>query len=475
MFRTLVLILAIALPAAPAAAGDERAPRSTATIAALLEQAEPGATVRVPAGRYEGTLRITRPVVLDGGGEAVIAGPGKGTVVEIHSAGVTFRGFTVESSGAEIIGEPAGIRAETGPVVVEDNVLRDVLYGIDLRTSPDSIVRRNRVTGKPLEPGRRGDGIRLWWSVRCLVEDNVVNQTRDAVFWYSEDLTIRRNIVEDGRYGLHFMYSHETILEDNTLQDNSVGVYLMYSNNITLRGNTLARNRGPSGYGLGLKDCDGVVVQRNHLLANRVGIYADNAPSSIGGVGRLEENLIAFNEIGIAFTPNTRGNVITGNGFVENEEQGAVLGRGDMTGNEFAEAGRGNFWSDYAGFDRDGDGVGDLPYKAVSLFESLLASEPNLRLFVHSPAQQAIEFTARALPEVRPEPKFTDPAPLMSPPTLAHAHAPSIDRRPMAALGSALLALGLGAVAAGRWSLLALPAARRNASHTQPQGEGESA
>src|SRR5690606_29953834 len=97
-------------------------------------------------------------------------------------------------------------------------------------------------------------------------------------------------------------------------------------------------------------------------------------------------------------------------------EQAAVHGRGELSGNAFASEERGNFWSDYAGFDRDGDGMGDLPYEARSLFESLLAREPNLRLFVHSPAQQAIEFTSRALPEMRPEPKFIDPRPLMAPP-----------------------------------------------------------
>jgi nitrous oxidase accessory protein len=238
------------------------------------------------------------------------------------------------------------------------------------------------------------------------------------VFWYSSGIRVANNHVADSRYGLHFMYSHDTRVEDNVLADNSVGVYLMYSNGIAVENNDLSRNRGPSGYGLGLKDCDDIAVRRNRFRANRVGAYIDNSPLSYGAVGELEDNLIAFNEIGLLITPNTKSNIVAGNGFIENEEQVSVHGRGTLEGNEFSRDGRGNFWSDYTGFDLDGDRVGDLPYRAVSLFEDLLAREPNLRVLLHSPAQRAIELTARAIPQVQPEPKFTDPFPLMQPPSI---------------------------------------------------------
>ncbi len=387
-------------------------------IEKLIESADPGATVRVPAGRYTGNLRITKPIVLEGAGVVTLDGGGEGTVVELLAPDITFRGFTVTGSGAGIDREPAGIRAETGPVTIEDNRIEDALFGIDLREAPNSVIRQNQIRGKDMELGRRGDGIRLWWSHGCVIEDNIVHSTRDMVFWYSEDLMIRRNRVEDSRYGLHFMYSHHTVLSENVLLRNSVGIYLMYSNEITIEGNTLAQNRGASGYGIGLKDCDGIVVRNNSLLANRVGSYIDNSPSSVDSSGVFEGNLIAFNERGMLMTPNTHDVILTGNGFVENEEQVAVHGRGDLTLNTFTRDGRGNFWSNYAGFDADGDGIGDFPYEAASLFESLIAREPNLRLFVHSPAQQAIEFTARAMPAVRPSPKFADTAPLMTPPTV---------------------------------------------------------
>src|SRR5690606_26208177 len=106
---------------------------------------------------------------------------------------------------------------------------------------------------------------------------------------------------------------------------------------------------------------------------------------------------------------------------------------------------------DYAGFDRDGDGVGDLAYEPRSMFSSLLATEPNLRLFIHSPAQQAIEFTGRAMPELRPSPIFSDPAPLTRQPNLdAPTGVTAQAGAPMASLGFGLV--GIAGVLCARFA-----------------------
>lgn len=392
--------------------------KSVDEIARLIEAAELDAVIVVPPGIYEGNLKVMKPVVLDGKGLVTIDGGGDGTVVELGVAGITFRGFTIKGSGSTVDQEPAGIRAFAGPVIIEDNQLVDVYFGIDLRPAADSIIRNNVIYGKVLKIGRRGDGIRLWWSHNCVIEDNEIHEVRDMVFWYSEELSVARNQVYDSRYGLHFMYSHGTTLADNELIANSVGIYLMYSNDIHLIGNSIINNRGTSGYGIGLKDCDAIVVENNALLANRVGIYVDNSPSSVDSFGAITGNKIAFNEIGMLATPITHNNVISNNSFIENEEQVTVHGRGRLMLNEFSADGVGNFWSNYSGFDQNNDGIGDFPHEPRSLFRSLLARQPNLRIFLHSPAQQAIELTARAFPELSPKPIFIDASPLTRPPEL---------------------------------------------------------
>lgn len=441
LFLGVILGVSQRAPGAPDAAA-----MPVSRLEALIEAAGPGEVVRVPPGVYQGNLVIRKPVVLDGGGAAVIDGQGKGTVVVIVSKDVTFRGFRVIGSGSDVTGEPSAVRAENGPVVIENNTIADALFGIDLRESPGSIIRNNSILSKDLDAGRRGDGIRLWWSRGCVVEDNTVHGSRDMVFWYSEDLHISRNKVTASRYGLHFMYSHDTVLTDNELSENSVGIYLMYSNGITLRGNRIRNNRGASGYGIGLKDCDDIIIADNMLIANRIGVYVDNSPSSLGSTGLFEGNTIAFNEIGLLATPNTHDNVLTGNAFIENEEPAATHGRGQLTKNAFSLDGVGNYWSEYAGFDQDRDGIGDVAYEPRSLFGVMLAKEPNLRIFVHSPAQRAIEFTARALPELRPEATLVDPAPLTSPPVAMLDTAGTGLARPwMGVLGAAMIGLA-GAV-----------------------------
>lgn len=461
MTRALLSILVAMALAAQCAGADER--RTTADIAALIDAAQPGDAIVVPPGVYHGRLRVTKPITLDGADAVVIDGGGDGTVVELLVPDITFRRFTVRASGANVTGEPAAIRAETGPVIVEHNTVEDALYGVDLRTAPGSVVRNNHIRGKDLEPGRRGDAVRLWWSPDCIVEGNTVVGTRDMVFWYSENLIVRDNEVSDSRYGLHFMYSHDTRLTGNVLRHNSVGVYLMYSNAITLEDNTFENNRGASGYGIGLKDCDAIVVRGNRILANRVGLYIDNSPSSFDGVGVVEGNLIAFNQTGLLATPITHGNTVTTNAFLENEAQVGVHGAGTLASNAFSRDGAGNFWSDYAGFDAERDGVGDLAYAPRSLFDSLVAREPNLRLFMHSPAQQAVEFTARALPEFRPEPIFTDPSPLTVQPATPAARAAARSPLPIAGAAAALLALAGGCVGLGVRDR-ALPEPRKGAA-----------
>jgi len=442
-FRASLFIL-LALCAIPRISSAE----PIKSIQTMIDSADDHEHLVLPPGVYEGRLTISHPIVIDGNGKVTIDGGGDGSVIVITSADVVLRGLHITGSGQHVSDEQAGIKSNAGPVTIENNVLDDVYFGIDLKQSPGSVIRNNTIHGKDLDIGRRGDGIRLWWSHGCQISGNTVQGLRDMVFWYSEDLHISGNTVTDSRYGLHFMYSHNTVIEENDLAQNSVGIYLMYSNNIHLLRNRIYNNRGSSGYGIGLKDDDGIVIENNDLLANRVGIYIDNSPSSADSVGLVKGNRIAFNEVGLLATPITHDNVITVNAFIENEEQVTVHGGGQLSLNTFASDGRGNFWSDYNGFDKDRDGIGDFPQSPSSLFRTLLARDPNLRLFVHSPAQQAVELTARAFPEISPKPMFVDPAPLVTIPVFQSGGGTSggSSTTLMAALATGLLILASGII-----------------------------
>jgi nitrous oxidase accessory protein len=393
-------------------AGD---PASVSPVQAMIARAAPGDTVEIGPGVYHGRLRIDKPIRLIGRGRPTLDAGGRGDVVEIVAENVTLMGFVVRGTGIDLDGENVGVRVLAAGVTVEDNELADVLFGIDCKAAPRCVIRGNTIGGKKLDIARRGDGIRLWRSDGALIEGNTIIDGRDAILWYSAGVTVRNNVCRRCRYGFHLMYSNTVTIEGNTLEDNSVGVYFMYSTGMTLRDNRILHNRGPSGYGIGLKDTDGFVVEDNLIAGNRVGVYLDNSPVVRTLVTRIAHNTLATNDIGMSFLPSVKGNTLTENSFLDNFEQVAVLGRGELTDNEFEVGGRGNFWSDYAGYDLDGNGVGESPYEARKLFENMVDREPKLRLWLFSPAQEAIEFMARAVPAVQPEPKFEDASPLVRP------------------------------------------------------------
>ena len=435
-------------PAAPAAPDT---PRVLGEIGRRIAAAREGDTIEVGPGVYHEHLRIDKPITLVGRGCPVLDGSGNGDIVEIAAPSVTLRGFVVRNTGIDLDRENAGIRVLSSRAVIEGNVLEDILFGIDLREAPDSVIRGNRVGGKALDIARRGDGIRLWRSDRTVLENNVIHDGRDAILWYSTGIMFRGNRSDRCRYGLHLMYSDEVTIEDNELTANSVGIYLMYSKGVQVHRNRLIRNRGPSGYGLGLKETDRFTIEDNLIVGNRVGVYLDGSPFTSAKPGEFIRNTFAHNDVGMTFLPSVKGNVLTENNFVDNTEQVSVGGRGELKGNQFWLGDRGNFWTDYTGYDEDGDGVGDFMHESQTLFENLLDREPKLRILLFSPAQQAIEFVGRALPAIRPEPKFTDEVPLMRPVAIGLR----VEPRPgsgavLGGIGAGLLAVGAGVLFAAR-------------------------
>ncbi|MHB1427057.1 MAG: nitrous oxide reductase family maturation protein NosD, partial [Gemmataceae bacterium] len=371
-----------------------------------LEKAAPGDTIVLRGGVHRGPVLLRKSIRLVGEEGAVLDGGGCGTVVQLEAPGIQLKGLTIRNSGDLLANEDAGVLVAAPGVHVEENRFEDVLFGVYLRQARDSVVRGNRFHGKALPVPRRGDLIRLWYSDGATVEDNRVRGGRDVVLWFSNHLTIRGNTVEGGRYGVHFMYCHDALVTGNRLTDNSVGAFLMYSRGLRLENNWIAENRGPSGYGIGLKDMDDSVTDNNVLAGNRAGLFLEQVR------GRFEHNLIAGNDRGIVLFPSARGNRFADNTFVENGEQVVVEGgSGLMTSNTFA----GNFWSDYRGGDADGDGFGDSAYRPARLFERLSDRNSSLRLFAGSPSAEALDFAARLLPIFAPQPKFIDPHPRMTP------------------------------------------------------------
>lgn len=411
-------------------------------LSARIAGAPAGSTVRVPAGVYRGELIIDKPLTLIGSAGAIIDGEGHGTVVLIKADHVTFSRFTVRGSGDSISQEDTAIMVLGSDEKILGNTLQDVLFGIYLKSSKNSVIAGNHIIGKPLSLPIRGDAIRLWYCMNCRISHNAVSQARDIILWFSKQCAVENNWFQDSRYGLHLMYDRDVTITGNTLTRNFVGAFLMYSWNITFERNVLLANRGISGYGIGVKNINNLLAKNNRFLDNEAGIFMNSSPSSLGVTNIFQRNMVAFNDVGLSLDPSNQGNnVFTLNSFVENLQQVSNTGGGQLQGDLFAANGRGNFWSDYTGFPAPNGATGAVPYHVRSLFDNLTDQYHRLKFFRFSPVEQAIDLAAEAFPLVRPHEVLTDPHPLISP---APVHAAPLQKPPARGMAAAAgLLLGL--------------------------------
>lgn len=387
------------------------------SISKTINLANDGDTIIVENGLYKEQIIVDKKVLLLGNSYPVIDGQGRENIIKITAPGSLIRGFKIVNSGSSLSMEHSAIEVDSAPnTIIDNNHISDVLFGIYLKNSPGSIIKNNLIEGKNLKLPNRGDGIRLWYSSNSKVLNNKVYNSRDLVIWWSNNTLIKNNEVRNGRYGLHYMYSNNNVFEDNLFVGNSVGGFLMYSNNIKFFRNVFALNQGiASGYGVGFKDLDDVVAKENFFINNRIGLYLDNSPHLYNSWNNIENNVLAYNDIGSSLMPSIERNIFINNSFIENSEQVEVRGGGTLDNNKWYQEGSGNYWSDYAGYDKNKDGIGDIPYVYESLFEQLIDKYPNLRLFINSPASKAIELASEAIPLIKPDPKLTDKFPLTRP------------------------------------------------------------
>ncbi len=386
------------------------------TLQEALQKVQDGDRIILEGGVHQGNFVIRRSVVLEGDGWPVLDGQNRGTVLKIEAPGVVVRRIRIRNSGDVLAEENSGIAIEAPDVRVEEVRLDGTLFGIYLRYAHRAILRRNIIVSKDLPLARRGDPIRVWYSNDVRIEDNVISRGRDVVLWYSERLTVVRNRIEEGRYGVHLMYCDDAWIEENVFSRNSVGAFLMYSRRLRFRGNRMEGHRGPSGFGIGLKDVDNAEVWRNWFVDNRVGLYNDTSPREVNAVNRIYENLFTLNDYALWLLPSTNRTLIWRNAFVENVTQVAIEGGGPLPLVEWAVEGSGNYWSDYAGLDLDGDGRGDWPYRYDRYYEILTDRFPALQVFRYAPAARVLDWMGRAFPLIAPEPKLTDPYPLVESP-----------------------------------------------------------
>jgi nitrous oxidase accessory protein len=407
-FSSISVVLACASVSAHAATvvvGD--------SLARAIADAEPGDTLilRGPAIIREHVV-LSKPLQLVGTNSPVIDAGGIGTAVTVAAPDTTIAGITVRNFGGDLAAFDSGIILQGPRATVRDCRVEGNGFGIFVRGVGDCTIERNEILGASDRPSAaRGNGIHLWKTQRNRIVNNSIHDKRDGMYLsYADDNLLAGNRVRDTRFGIHYMYSHQNKLLTNSLTQNAVGATLMFSRQSVVDGNFIFANRR---HGIVLKQFDNSRIINNVVAGQNRGLFVQQATQN-----RFEGNIIATNDIGLYLSNCSEQNTFVGNSFIRNTDQvwqpPFETEQGGKGPNAFTENGRGNYWSDYTGVDRNGDGIGDTPYHETDVFGYILDRHPEARVFALSPAIALLRKGEELMPLLDTA-GVTDLAPLMSP------------------------------------------------------------
>lgn len=117
----------------------------------------------------------------------------------------------------------------------------------------------------------------------------------------------------------------------------------------------------------------------------------------------IKYNKIINNNVAFHFAATIKNNTIKYNDIIGNLED---VVRDARRGKYYKNDIEMNYWDRYIGFDKNSDGISDMPYQVLIYADKLWQFSPHLKFFYGTPLLSAIDFFERLAP-------FTSPALLL--------------------------------------------------------------
>ncbi|RZW09944.1 MAG: nitrous oxide reductase family maturation protein NosD [Rhodobacteraceae bacterium] len=393
MIRWLVICAITALPL-PIAAGEVSV--VPGGLADAIAEAEAGDVLRLTPGDYAGPVLLDKALTLDGGGLAAIRGNESGSVITVTAEDVHIRGLRITGSGSdhETIDSGIQLTKTAHRAIIEANTLVGNLYGIDVHGAKEARVTGNVIEGRQdSQMNRRGNGIYVWNAPGAQVIGNRVRWGRDGIFVNSSKRNVfSENQFRDLRFAVHYMYADDTEVSNNLSVGNHLGFAVMFSTRVRVTGNVSIDDRD---HGVMLNYANNSVISGNLVQGGpEKCVFLYNSHKNA-----FENNRFERCDIGIHFTAGSDRNRITGNAFIGNRTQVKYI---STKWDEWSVDGRGNYWSDFAAYDLNGDGTADVPYRPNDSMDHILWTQPAAKLLLGSPAVQLVRWSQSAFPALLP-------------------------------------------------------------------------
>ncbi len=392
----LLLLLSILVPLQMEANIIEVKATSGKSISGAIATAKDGDTIKVYPGIYkEANMVITKSLYILGIDHPVLDGELKHEIFTIAASDVIIEGFKIINTGRSSMEDKAAIKClDANNIIIRNNILHHTFFGIHISNSSGIIIECNYLLTYGAHEYEHGNGIHLWKCTDAYLQGNVIEGHRDGIYFeFVTKSKIINNISrKNKRYGLHFMFSHDDEYYHNSFINNGAGVAVMYTTNVTMRYNKFEENWGSSSYGMLLKDIRDSHVEFNTFSSNTTGIYMEGTSRTLFHKNEFRENGYA-----VKLMASCDDNVFSKNNFKGNTFDISTNGKTILNTLEH------NYWDKYQGYDRDRNGIGDVPYRPVSLFSMIVEQVPPAMILWRSFFVMILDRAEKSLPVVTPE------------------------------------------------------------------------
>lgn len=388
-----------------------------------LDNSQDGDIISLAPGSYFGNIIIHKQITLtsaDKSNPAIINANGKGHAIIVKNSSITISHLMITNWGDDLTEENSGIFAneKASNLNVHNNTLKGDGFGIWFNKIDNAQIYANTVEGNlALRSADRGNGIQVANVSKSRVYNNETFHVRDGIYVIaSKNNTIENNTMHDLRYGIHYMYSYDNNVLNNSAYNTRAGYAMMSSRRLLIEGN---KTRDSEDYGFLFNYITYSTIQKNHIKnvwtkpENKVlgrdgkGLFVYNS-----GFNTFTENIIDTAEIGIHLTAGSDGVKIFGNSFINNPTQVKYVSSKKQ---EWSQDGRGNYWSNYLGWDMNNDNIGDTVFEPNDGIDKLIWQYPEMKMIMDSPAILILRWVQRQFPVLKP-PGVKDSFPLMTSP-----------------------------------------------------------